>query len=366
VPLIVRVPEKYRGYVGYGLPSTVAPGSVSGELVSFVDFAPTMLALAGVPVPEHLQGQPFLTPERPAARQYVYAARDRMDEAYDLIRAARNGRYKYIRNYMHHVTQAQDIEYMNRMPIMQEWRSGAAAGTLAFPQTTFFEPTKPVEELYDTETDPHEVTNLAADPGYGGVLAELRAALDGWMIEVGDVGMIPEPEFDRIIRPGGTADPTWRATLDGTDLLARLRAIKELDGQGADAIPDYTAALSDPDAPVRYWAVVGLHVACTDEAARDPVRPALSGLLDPSNEPSACVRIAAAHALWDWDDDAQAISRIQAELGSAEKNVRLYAIVALYRLGPRAQPLKSDVEAAQTDSYNYVKRVAEHILAVLV
>ena len=85
-----------------------------------------MLSLAGVEIPEHIQGRAFLGSQKTKPREYIYAARDRMDEAYDLIRAVRDKRYKYVRNYMHHVTYGQDIEYMNQMPTMREMRRPSA------------------------------------------------------------------------------------------------------------------------------------------------------------------------------------------------------------------------------------------------
>ena len=208
VPLIIRVPEKWRKYARLGDPDTVAPGIVNDDLIAFVDFAPTMLSLAGVAIPKHLQGQAFLGSQKAKPRDYIFAARDRMDETYDIIRAVRDKRYKYIRNYMPHLTRAQDIEYMNRMPIMQEMRRASAEGKLKGPQKQYFEPTKPVEELYDTLADPHEVNNLADDPKYKDVLQRLRKVHAEWMKQTRDVGLIPEPEFDEMKRPGGR----WQRT----------------------------------------------------------------------------------------------------------------------------------------------------------
>lgn len=210
VPLIIRVPQKWRRYVMPGSPDAVAPGTVNDELIAFIDFAPTMLSLAGVAIPKHLQGQAFLGGQKARPRDYVFAARDRMDEAYDIIRAVRDNRYKYIRNYMPHLTRAQDIEYMNRMPIMQEMRRAGAEGKLKGPQKQYFEPTKPVEELYDTLNDPHEVNNLADDPKYKDVLQRLRKVHGEWMEQSRDIGLIPEPEFDEMKRPDGQLQKTER------------------------------------------------------------------------------------------------------------------------------------------------------------
>ena len=74
-------------------------GMISQQLLSSIDFGPTVLNLAGVDVPDHIQGRPFLGPNAATTRDYVFGARDRMDERYDIIRMARDQRFKYIRNY---------------------------------------------------------------------------------------------------------------------------------------------------------------------------------------------------------------------------------------------------------------------------
>ncbi len=210
VPLMVRVPAELRAWAGAGSAKAVAPGRAEGELVSFIDFAPTMLSLAGIPIPKHMQGQAFLGPQKAPPRQYVFAARDRMDETYDCIRALRDKRFKYIRNFMPYLTRGQHIAYMDRTPILQEMRRLHAAGRLKpGPQRQFFEPTKPVHELYDTAADPHEVHNLAAVPKYKDMLARMSAELVRFMKRIGDVGLIPEPDFDAMKGSGTAAAPTF-------------------------------------------------------------------------------------------------------------------------------------------------------------
>ncbi len=205
VPLLIRVPKKWRAWAGLG-----EPGSRVDDLVAFVDFAPTLLSLAGVPVPPELQGQAFLGPERAKTpRQYVYGARDRMDETYDLIRMVRDGRYQYLRNFRPELTYAQDISYMNQMPTMQDWRRLAAAGQLSGPPALFFRPTKPLEELYDTATDPDEVNNLAELPQHRETLLRMRAECDAWMTRIHDVGLVPEPILNDLQRPNGQVATTF-------------------------------------------------------------------------------------------------------------------------------------------------------------
>ena len=116
-----------------------------------------------------------------------------MDETYDLIRSARDTRFKYIRNYAPRRSYAQNITYMNQMPTMQELRRLNAEGSLTGAPALFFRETKPVEELFDTEADPHEVVNLAERPEHAETLKRMRAALERWQEDIGDSGLIPEP-----------------------------------------------------------------------------------------------------------------------------------------------------------------------------
>jgi len=191
VPLIVR------------WPGHIKPGTVREDLVCFLDFAPTMLAVAGVDVPKEMQGQVIVGPKTAPERRFVFAARDRMDETYDRIRSVRDKRFQYIRNFHPELPYAQRIAYMELMPTMRIWRQLNAEGKLNVVQKQFFAPTKPREELYDVEADPDEVNNLAEDSRHQDKLKELRAALDDWMAETKDLGAVPEKE---LIKQGLVAD----------------------------------------------------------------------------------------------------------------------------------------------------------------
>jgi N-sulfoglucosamine sulfohydrolase len=183
VPLLVRSPREIK------------PGTVRDDLVAFVDFAPTMLSLAGAEIPTRMQGQVFLGNKRAKEREYIYAARDRMDETFDRIRAVRDKRYKYIRNFHPELPYAQRIAYNEENPTMQVWRKLSAEGKLSGAPALFFAPAKPKEELYDTEVDPDEVKNLAADPKYRQTLDRMRKAMDDWIRTTKDMGEIPEEEL---------------------------------------------------------------------------------------------------------------------------------------------------------------------------
>ncbi len=184
-------------------PGVIEPGSVSDELVSSIDFGATVLSIADVEVPSYMQGQAFLGEQKAGPREYIFAHRDRMDEAVDMIRCVRDKQFKYIRNFQPEKPYAQPIEWMDRMPTMQEWRRLAAEDKLVGPQKLFFQETKPVEELYDIQADPHEVNNLADDPNYKDDLERMRLVLTNWMEEIKDLGHIPEEELIEMYEPGG-------------------------------------------------------------------------------------------------------------------------------------------------------------------
>jgi arylsulfatase A-like enzyme len=184
VPLIVKAPFLEKG------------GKVE-ELVSFVDFGPSVLSLAGVQIPESMQGQAFLGKQKSDPRKYIYAARDRMDSEYDRVRAVSDGRYKYIRNYMPEKPNYQNIQYRLNNPLMIHLLALNKEGKLDSNQARWFATSKPVEELYDTSTDPFEFNNLVANPAYAEKLTELRAAHEQWLLDYPDLGAMNEQEMVR-------------------------------------------------------------------------------------------------------------------------------------------------------------------------
>lgn len=204
VPFIIRYPDG-RGN-----------GTVRDDLVSAVDLAPTILALAGLEAPDFVQGQNFLAGPR---REYVHAARDRMDDVPDRVRAVRDRRYKYIRNYMPEVAYFRPLTFRDMFPVMKELWAARRAGSLAPRQAFYFEAPRPAEELYDTAADPHEVRNLAGDPAHAETLARLRAEMDRWLAAVGDRSAEPEAEMIASMWPGGeqpvTAAPEAMLRVDG-------------------------------------------------------------------------------------------------------------------------------------------------------
>jgi N-sulfoglucosamine sulfohydrolase len=198
MPLIIRAP------------GVIEPGTVVDDLVAWVDIAPTILSLAGIKIPVDFSGQAFLGPQRSAPREYVFAARDRMDETTDCVRAVRSRRYKYIRNLMPGRSHAQPISYMEKLATMKSMRIYHAAGLANPVQEAFFSPTKPPEELYDVVADPWEVCNLADSRAMAHVMSTHRKALDEWTDRFGHLGKIDEAE---LLRRGIIVPPEPAKTL---------------------------------------------------------------------------------------------------------------------------------------------------------
>jgi hypothetical protein len=192
-------------------PGQLKADSINEQLVSLVDLGPTLLSLAGVQIPRHMQGQPFIGPQA-QAREYIFAARDRHDEAYDMVRAVRDQRYKYIRHYHPELPYLLWIPYRNNHPVMQEMWQLHLAGDLDGPQNLMFQP-RPPEELYDTVSDPFEINNLAQDPSHHATLERLRSVQADWQQEFGDWGLTPEAQMVASWYPNGdqavTAPPIF-------------------------------------------------------------------------------------------------------------------------------------------------------------
>ena len=197
VPLIIRYPDKARA------------GETDDRLISFIDFKPTLLSLAGIEPPEYIDGRAFAGKyEAPVKRDYVHGAADRFDERYDQIRMVRDKRYKYLRNYRPNQGYYLPVAYREQMAVMQELLRMRDSGELNEYQAQWFRESKAEEELFDTYEDPFELHNLAADPDQQEKLVELRKECDRWIEETGDMGLIPEQEYIERIWPGGIQPST--------------------------------------------------------------------------------------------------------------------------------------------------------------
>jgi arylsulfatase A-like enzyme len=196
IPLIIKFPGNMNA------------GTVNSKLISSIDFGPTVLSLAGIPVPAHMQGRPFLGDYAGEPREVVFAARDRVDESYDMIRSVRTDRYLYVRNYYPNEPFPIWVPYLSNMPIYQEMLRLDAEGKLTGAQKSWFSYKRPPEELYDVKADPFQITNIAADPRFKEVLDNMRRMHEEWTLETGDLGHMNEPEMINMMWPGGVQPVT--------------------------------------------------------------------------------------------------------------------------------------------------------------
>ncbi len=208
IPMIVRWPGHLKG------------GSVDESLVSAIDLAPTLLTLAGVAVPGQMDGRILIGPDAGPEPSYVFAARDRVDDVEDAVRAVRHRRFKYIRNLHPERPYVMPSAFRDEMPMMEEMNRLAEEGRLEGDAALWFRQTRDPEELYDTDADPHEVRNLVADPAHAATLQRMRAELDRWLAVSPDLGLLPEQELRERFWPGGvqprTPDPELLVAPDGS------------------------------------------------------------------------------------------------------------------------------------------------------
>ncbi|HEY6167708.1 MAG TPA: sulfatase [Verrucomicrobiae bacterium] len=190
VPMIIRWPKNLPA------PPQVKSGTVNDQVISLLDVTATTLAIAGVPRPALMESRNFLGAQADAPRQYAFSARDRIDETVQRIRSVRDARWRYIRNFSPGPTFASLNRYKEKcFPIMPLMRELAAQGKLKGAPAEVMKLHGPGEELYDIESDPHEIRNLAGStkPEHREALLRLRAALDTWIAETGDRGAVAEP-----------------------------------------------------------------------------------------------------------------------------------------------------------------------------
>ena len=308
VPLVVYIPEKFAEL----RPPEYQAGGVSKRLVSFVDFAPTMLSLAGIKPPDWMQGHAFLGEFIAPPQPYVHGLRGRMDERPDLVRSVTNGRYVYVRNYMPHLIYGQHLNYMWQTTTTRVWEQLHQEGKLNAVQDKFWKP-KPPEELYDLMTDADEVKNLADSPDHTPLKLKLRAAQMEHAQQIRDMGFLPEG--DRLNQSGGS--PYDLGHSDSSPFPLAFAAAENASMPQPGAVPEklssFSRAIASNEAAVRYWTVLGRQMR--GKRAVNETEDALASALKDS---SASVRIAAARALVEFGDGAAQRAALTTLLDAAD------------------------------------------------
>jgi arylsulfatase A-like enzyme len=318
VPMIIRIPEKYRQ-----LYPEEGPGSKVERLVSFVDLAPTLLSLIEMEAPAYMQGAAFLGKFQVEEPEYVYLFRDRMDERYDLTRAIVDRRYRYIRNYNSNRIWMQQLEYLWRAPSMASWDREFQAGSCNDLQARFFS-TKPVEELYDTDNDPWEVNNLAYDPKYADLLEKMRAASLDMAVSMFDAGFIPET--DRFLRAGDRPVYDYMRSNE-VPYLEILEAAFMASEKRADSLDSLRAMLACDDSAIRYWGIYGLLLLGADAS------PALTAIEEAAFDESLNVSAVGAEILYRLGWKARSIEAFQRLLECDQDMIRTIALSSIDNIG---------------------------------
>ena len=326
VPMIVYVPPALQN-LAPAVTGTDVFSDYTDRLVQFLDMPYTWLTLAGVTPPSEMTGTAFMgeTPDPAPATAFLFM--DRADEAINLVRAVSDGQYKYIRNYNPDRPIFKFNEFsLARQPGQEGQWHEYAKGNTSPEHSALFEQ-RPSEELYDTNADPHEVNNLAANPAHASTLSTLRTALDDHMLSNRDTGLIPEPMMEAIDGSGTDTIHSW-AQSDGNFPIATILPLANAAGMRDPAnIPLFESAVQDSNVLIRYWGAMGLRMLGRD------ARPA--------------------------------IAAVETALADADVNVRLPAAVALARLGQRDRALNDYIIPELTSGPYMLELAAIDAMALL-
>jgi arylsulfatase A-like enzyme len=338
VPLIIR------------WPGVIKPGTVREELVSHIDIAAASLRMAGIDVPEYMQGRCLFGPAY-KPREYIFAARDRCDETLDCIRCVRTNRYN---------PHLQHNRYKDNKQIINTMRTLFAEGQLDLVQARVLVPTRSTEELYDLANDPHEINNLAGLGEYETVLKQMRSRLKKWIVQTGDVGLIPEPELEVLAKKYGTKYDILRKR-ENKELVGDIIEVIEAGERGRPGIKELVRAMDDKRPSIRWWAArslgnLGLEAKCVE---------AVSVLTQGLTDDSGGVRVEAARALCKMDLDGKGLPVLVEELKNEDQIVCHYAALALEDIGEKAQPALDALKQARDDKYEYVRRVSNRLVGTL-
>jgi arylsulfatase A-like enzyme len=337
IPLIVRFPKGRFA------------GATRDDLVTQIDVSATSLGLAGIPIPNYVQGQDILAADY-AAKQAVFSGRDRCDETVDILRSVRSARFKYIRNFMSYIPHVQPNQYKDGKEIMQVMKRLHAAGELNVLQGRVFNPARPTEELYDLKNDPNETVNLAGDPKYDETRLAFRKRLYTRMERDQDLGLIPEP----ILEDLGRRNKSKYHILTQPENATMVRDLIDIIVAGETGnVAHLLRGLEDENPSVRYWAATWL--------GNQKVADASKVLNQATGDRVPAVRVAAALALSRLGQPEQGIPIILETIEDENWLAGMYAIRALEWSGVRSPAAHVAVKRAVHSPYEFTRRIANRL-----
>jgi len=161
-------------------PAHIQSGLVDSSMVSLVDVVPTLLQLQGLRELELMQGQPLPTitsalPRSAAFAEYGAGGPAFTDDTLDAL-APLEGRRALMASL-----QTREAEGRRKMVRTQGWKY-------------VHDPMGDLDELYDLNADPWELSNLINDPPSPSVVDELQRLLLDWSISTEDGLKVPLPQ----------------------------------------------------------------------------------------------------------------------------------------------------------------------------
>lgn len=245
IPFIAHFPDKWKHLA----PSAI--GEPNNQLVGFVDFAPTILSLAGADIPQSMQGKAFMGEKKATERKVQFAFASNQLHHYMPVRVATDGRYKYMRNYIPYRLTALRNYYQWGMPSNIAWDEYMYSGKNTNPVWNIPFEMQPSEQLYDLESDPWEINNLSAQPEYATIMARLRADVSENIRQTNDLGF-----FTPSSREGVNL---YQKVRDENYPLLQLYQVAEMAGENDAKNEQQLISFLDSKHPdIQYWAIVGL------------------------------------------------------------------------------------------------------------
>jgi N-sulfoglucosamine sulfohydrolase len=352
VPLVVRIPEKFKNL------SSFKTGDRVTEPVSFVDFSPTLLSLAGIDKPEQMQGRAFLGAKRvePAADEMEFLYADRFDELYGMRRALTDGKWKYMRNFQPHLPNAPYSFYQFGQPGWVAYQKAWKADEFCGYHKALWEAPNSSEQLFDLTADPWEMKNLANDPAHSGKLAALRDRLKSTMKQNHDTGLVPEPLFESLSGEGAIATHVQGKDFDINKIADLAFAASEINEKH---LPTFRETVKSKNPVERYWSVNGLMQLAGEstQVKPDDFKPLL-------NDEESIIRTTAADALYKLKQKDIATQALIDEVGKDINPSSLLSLLNIFNrleLLDKLPPDWAKGKYFKGDNMDYIKRFSEQI-----
>lgn len=350
VPLIIHIPEKYKKLY----PKKEA-GTKIERLVSFVDLPPTLLSLIGLDAPDYMQGNAFLGEYQDNEPDLIYMFRDRMDGRYDMSRSVVDKTFRYTRNYNSSRVYMQHLAYLWRAPSMRSWEEAFRSGECNEVQSRWFKP-KPVEELYNTETDPWEVNNLANDPAFADRLVSMREASLEISTSIIDAGFIPEA--DRNMRAGDTPIYDYMRSDDVPydEILSTAVLATDKDAANTEKLVEL---LGHDDSAIRFWAAQGLLLL------GEEVRPHMDQIINSATDPYWNVTVSVAEILYQLGEKETALEAYTRVLKCDERMARTYALNSIDHINGTSEEFLKGCVSVIHDKYEKLNMGSDYDARVI-